>query len=298
MSGSTVNLIAAALAAAAVGILAVQAVRGAAMRGVATVAAAVILIAVAGGLLVLTQIAANEQLADRRAIEARAAELLARDLLPGSPGPCLTSEAGDAVETACEKVVFASPETAAMAVALVGARLTLFVEAATRAREGQGAMPEAVRRYQRAFELDRFGIAAHVLAIRDGCSADHCSFFDLIGNSAVLKSNLRTQAYENYADRYAAGWATGAPVPPAAPDVAVPVAKVPPVEPAPAVADTPAHKPAPVASKYDFPSAASIPPVSIMASEPPQAGAGNTQASPQPAAKPEAAPPVPPRRPQ
>ena len=64
--------------------------------------------------------------------------------------------------------------------------------------------------------------------------------------------------------------------------------------------EQPAPSGQPVSSKYDFPSAASIPPVSIMNAEPPlpKAAADAAAAQPKPKAEGEAAVPVPPKRPQ
>ena len=45
-----------------------------------------------------------------------ALELAARALVPGSALPCLDAIAGDVVEDACEKAIFASPEATAAAV--------------------------------------------------------------------------------------------------------------------------------------------------------------------------------------
>src|SRR5690242_20602199 len=48
--------------------------------------------------------------AERRALQARQADLAARVLTPGSPLACLDGDAGETVETACEKALFARPE--------------------------------------------------------------------------------------------------------------------------------------------------------------------------------------------
>src|SRR6516162_9454364 len=59
-----------------------------------------------GGLL-------RDQDAERRGIELRAAQLNAQALAPGSPLACLDGVAGDTVEAACEKALFASPAAVA-----------------------------------------------------------------------------------------------------------------------------------------------------------------------------------------
>src|SRR5690348_12470838 len=88
--------------------------------------------------MLLQQNAVRERVAERRALDQRAAELAARAVVPGSPLACLDAVAGDAVETACEKAVFASPATAAAAVSYVTARLALLADSVDYARRAGG----------------------------------------------------------------------------------------------------------------------------------------------------------------
>src|SRR5215475_3959481 len=69
----------------------------------------------------LDRTATFDHQAERRAIDTRMSELAARALAPGSPLACLDAIAGDAVESACERVLFASPEMTAAAVSYVSA---------------------------------------------------------------------------------------------------------------------------------------------------------------------------------
>jgi hypothetical protein len=253
---------------------------------------------------VIDQLSLNERVAARRALLTREAELTRSALAPGSPLACLDAGAGDAVESACEQQVFGSAQSAAAAVAYMDARLKLLAAAA--ADEGDASIQAALASTRRAVALDRYGIAAHVLATRDACTPDKCAAFDLLDDTSALKANLKAQVFDQYVSRYVASWNVPAPPaekqPPAVSAVpaAPPVASVaPPAAGAPPVAGI---KPG---EHWDFPSAASIPPVSIMNAEPPppkgadaQAQAGN--GAPAAAAKPsaEASPPVPPKRPQ
>src|SRR5690606_10509406 len=111
--------------------------------------------------------------------------------------------------------------------------------------------------------FDRFGIAAQVLSQRDGCSAAQCTGFALVTDSSMLRSNLKARTFDQYVSRHSVAW--NAPAQPA-PDK--PVAATQPAA-APQAAAPAAGEPRQVSSKYDFPSAASIPPVSIMDAEPP-----------------------------
>ena len=219
---------------------------------------------------------------ERRALQARASELANRALAPGSALACLGSQAGEVVETACEKSVFASPESAAAALAFTEARMALLADAQAIAGDDP-AFATLIAGVRRAVELDRFGLAAQVLASRDSCTAEDCPAFALVKETMALRANLKARAYDTYVARYAAAWEKrGA---------------------GPAVAEVkPAEEPnqptaAPFSSRYDFPSAASIPAVSIMAAEPPRPAASEGVSAP--AADPADVPQrLPPPRPQ
>ena len=205
---------------------------------------------------ILARMAQDERGAERRALAQRSAELTAQTLAPGSTLACLDGAAGEAVEGACEKTVFAGPQSTAAAVAYMAARLTLLADGLAFARHGDADFPAALAGLRRAIELDRFGIAAHVLAVRDGCTAERCAAFALLGDANVIKSNLKAQVFNQYVARYAADWNKLAPTA----EKQAPVASV---------LESPAPSKTPLGSKYSFPSAASIPPVSIMNAEPP-----------------------------
>jgi hypothetical protein len=139
---------------------------------------------------------------------------------------------------------------------------------------------------RRSIALDRYGVVAHVLAERDGCTAETCDAFAWIGDPAVLRTNLRGRVFDTYVARYASSWDVAKPAEPVAP---APRAAAPQAEAAPA---EPAKPGTNFAGRYDFPSAASIPPVSIMAPEP-----GGQQSSGTASSEAAAVTPTPPRRP-
>jgi hypothetical protein len=232
--------------------------------------------------------------AERRAIQTRQADLAARALAPGSPLACLDGDAGEMVETACEKALFASPEITAAAVAYVSARLSLLADALS---ADDGELTVTVAGLRRMLELDRYGIAAHILATRDGCNVEACPAFAWVEDPTALKANLKARAFDAYVQRYETAWKA---IEPAKPAVA---AVTPPAEPAPAAAQKTDQAQSSFASRYDFPSSDSIPAVSIMNKEPPRPPDSTAAALPQQgASSPQAAPaaplPVPPRRPQ
>src|ERR1700690_2949995 len=86
---------------------------------------AVLVIVSLGVMALLDRMAEGERAAERRALAQRNAQLTAQALALGSTLACLDGAAGEAVENACEKTVFAGPQTTASAVAYMAARLTL-----------------------------------------------------------------------------------------------------------------------------------------------------------------------------
>jgi hypothetical protein len=237
--------------------------------------------------LFLDRTQSHERSAERRALDQRAADLTGRALASGSALACLDAVAGDAVETACERAVFASPEATAAAVSYVSARLALLADSADFARHSDGNYEGALTTLRLALETDRFGIVAHVLSVRDSCTPLLCDSYALLHDAGRVQANLRERVFSRYVERYAADWAARAQKPglPVAEGVGNIVTGSTPAAPAPVAT--------PLSARYDFPSAASIPPVSIMNPEPGMPP--DIKAETKPEAKPA---PTPPRRPQ
>jgi len=187
----------------------------------------------------------GERAAERRAFELRAEQLSTQALAPGSPLACLDALAGESVEAACEKSLFASPASVAAATSYAAAKLTLLASMAGYVQRGGSDVDDVLAQLRRSLAADRFGFVAHVLAVRDRCTSDNCRALALLNDASQVRANLAADKLSRYLDHYAAAWATG-------PEVAE-------VAPAP-----PPHK----IVNIDFPTAASIPPVSIMNPEP------------------------------
>jgi hypothetical protein len=258
---------------------------------------AAILVAAFAVYAVLGRMTVNEQAAERRALLARDAELTGRALAPGSPLGCLTGGAGDTLENACEKAVFADASSAAAALAFTAARLVLLQDAAALAQRGADGVTSALTGVRRAIELDRFGLAAYVLADRDGCTPERCAAFALVKETGALKANLKARVFDQYVARHAPRWERPVPAADAVPQAAAPPQQVTP--PVASAAPPPAGRP--VDSKWQFPSAASIPAVSIMTAEPARPKEGSKDAAEAQAAQPMGegeTVPVPPKRPQ
>src|SRR5215831_16969535 len=243
-------------------------------RSLPAVILVLIVVAVAGW-WARDHFARRDLAAEQHVLDTRAFELATRAFMPGSALGCLDAIAGETVEGACEKALFASPQATAAAVSYVAAQLSLLASARELGRPG-GTNPGMLA-LRRALEADRFGIVAHVLAVRDGCVPDQCSAFAWLADTSRIKVNLAERPFDARISTYAASW-------PAAGGRAV--ASTPP-SPAPSAA-------AKVPSNLYFPSATSIPPVNIMTAEPPPA-----QRPPQATTgAAESTPPTPPRRPQ
>jgi hypothetical protein len=262
-------------------------------RAGASVAGAVLRVAVVAGVcasvwMLLEQGALRDRAAEQRALDQRAADLAMRAAAPGSALACLDAVAGEVVETACEKQVFASPQSVAAAVSYVSARLVLLADAVDFARRGGARHEASLSAMRLALEADRFGFVAHVLSVRDSCTPLLCDSYVLFKDPDRVQANLRERLFDRYVERYAPEWARPQPTAPgvaaATPGAAAGVYTT-------ASAPPPA---APLPSKFDFPSAASIPPVSIMTPEP----STPPGAPPEPKASTAATVPMPPPAPR
>jgi hypothetical protein len=204
--------------------------------------------------------------AERHALDMRASELLARATMPGSALSCLDTLSGDTVEGSCEKMLFASPAATAAAVSYVSAQLALLSDASSFIRRGNAGYERSVATLRRAVENDRYGIVAHVLATRDGCTGKHCDAFAMMKDRSQVSANIDERRFESHVQRHAAMW-------PAA--VAAPLAHQGASGASPAGSPLPgavsSFAPRPVGPDVFFPSSDSIPPVSIMTAEPPAA---------------------------
>ena len=220
--------------------------------------------------VLLDRAAIHERQADRRSLDERAVSLTAQAIAPGSALACLDAMAGDAIETACEQNVFASPASVAAAISYTAARLSLLADATAYAERADADYDAVLAPLRLALESDRLGLVAHVFAIRDSCTQLQCDALALLRNPARVQANLRDRTFESHVGRHAAGWPAraGGPVASAAPDHATAT---------------------PVSPQYDFPSAASIPAVSIMSAEP--AAAAPPKPAPAPAAQTRRPPP-------
>lgn len=142
----------------------------------------------------------------RRALDARLLEMSTRALMPGSPLACLDATAGELVEASCEKALFASPEAVAASVAYVSAQLSFLADASEYEHRSGANYKSALGALRHAIETDRFGIVAHVLADRDGCTPDRCGGFGLLRDTGQVSENLSERKYEATVLHHASEW--------------------------------------------------------------------------------------------
>ena len=214
----------------------------------------------------------------RRAIEERIAALRTQAMASGTLA-CL-ERAGETLQASCAQSLFASPGAISSAGIYVASRLDVLKAARRYSGPRTPQFDDAVATLERALQEDPFGLAADILMRREGCTAQRCEALSLFADPARLADNIRNKTFDANVARYTTAW--GAPQP------------APPQTAAPAGAPTPATTPsgetrAPIPDKYQLPSAASIPPVSIMTDEPPQRTAPAPAAKDRPAAPPQEA---------
>lgn len=169
---------------------------------------------------------------------------------------CLDGLAGESVETACEKALFASADSAAAGVSYTAAQISRLAAFGSAVNANKAMTPE-LNALRRTIERDRYGLVAQVLKSREGCTLSAaCPFFQSLTNSAQISSNMSENLYDSLIERYAASWS----MPPA---VAAAASATAPTAAALGTVPPPGR---PVSG--DFPSSASIPPINIMTPEP------------------------------
>ncbi|MDA9421669.1 hypothetical protein, partial [Bradyrhizobium sp. CCBAU 53380] len=162
---------------------------------------------------------------------------------------CLDDLAGDAVAAGCEKALFGAPDAAAAAVSYTAARidrLTAHGDVAT----AEKSLTLDMKVLRKSLERDRYGLVAHVLIARDGCTQFDCAAFRSLTDQQQVAANMGSHLYDTLVARYVPTWNAPATAP------AMPATA--------ALAGLPPSMPTGKPTNAEFPSAASIPPVSIM----------------------------------
>jgi hypothetical protein len=218
------------------------------------------------GIAVAATVHRFDPLATDAALEARSASQPVASVAALS---CLDGLAGEAVEAPCERALFASADVAAAAVSYTAAQISKLGPS-----EDPAAQTPEQQSLRRTLERDRYGLVARVLVARDQCSEADCQAFRLFTDTTQIRNNMHDRLYDATINRYAAAWNGGAVA------AASAAATITSTTPPPGAAGRP--------TSIDFPSAASIPPVNIMTSEPANAPAATAPAPPKPAPSPAA----------
>jgi hypothetical protein len=143
---------------------------------------------------------------EHRALDDRKTALMAGSIAPGSALSCLDELAGNVVEAACEKAVFASPEAVAASVKYVSAQLALLNDGSAYAQRGNANYVAELAPLRTAIELDRFGLVAHVLSESEGCTVDRCEALTRLSNPTRVLGNLRDHTFEEQVNKYVTIW--------------------------------------------------------------------------------------------
>ena len=118
---------------------------------------------------------------------------------------CLDEIAGEAVETACEKAVFASADSTAAAVNHMAQMITRLTSLGDVTMAQKAITPE-LQGLRKAIERDRYGLAAQVLLARDRCTPTQCPAFRSLTYNHQLITNMDEHAYDVLVSRYAMAW--------------------------------------------------------------------------------------------
>lgn len=189
---------------------------------------------------------------------------------------CIDELAGDDVESACEKILFGSPDHVAAAVSYTAANISRLTALGDASAVSKTMTPDLMA-LRRALERDRYGFVAHVLVTREGCTAGGCPVYRSLTDHSRIAANMDKRTYDELVARYMPSW-SGGPVTAVSPASAVPGLPNAMNALAGEAASAPTGKP----TNAEFPSASSIPPVSIMTSEP-AAAATTSSTAPAPA---------------
>jgi hypothetical protein len=148
----------------------------------------------------------RDRMEERRALDQRIQELSARATEPGSALGCLDTPMNDALETVCERVIFANPATIAAATVYVASQLALLSDAVDYINRTDSGYSPAIAGLRRAVETDRFGLVAQVLATRGGCTAAKCTQLAMLGDATRVSDHLKDGTFDGLVARYAAVW--------------------------------------------------------------------------------------------
>jgi hypothetical protein len=208
VSAVTVTMPGWALAAAGLGVvlLLILVMRPRGESGLATLAQLALVAVVAGAAYFgLKQYEDNSRFAERKAIEDRAATLLAQANQPGSVLGCLNQAALPTLDEACEKTIFAEPQRIASAISVTADRIALLNDATSFAAR-EPAFLDRFDHLRKSLEADPYGLVAHIFATENKCIPDSCPRFRILKDVDKVKANLTSRKFDGLLAKYKESW--------------------------------------------------------------------------------------------
>ncbi|HRF09541.1 MAG TPA: hypothetical protein PL193_12990 [Xanthobacteraceae bacterium] len=153
----------------------------------------------------LKQTEDSSRLLERKAIEDRAAALLAQSNQPGSVLGCLHVAATSTLDEACEQAIFAEPQRVASAVSITADHIALLYDATLYAVK-EPAFLDRFEGLRRSLEADPYGLVAHVFAKDHKCIPDSCTRYRILKETDKVKANLTAQKFEGLLAKHKQSW--------------------------------------------------------------------------------------------
>lgn len=180
--------------------------RGDGGSGIAVLSQLAVVAVVAGAAYFgLKQTEDSSRLLERKAIEDRAAALLAQVNQPGSVLGCLHVAATSTLDEACEQAIFAEPQRVASAVGITADHVALLYDATVYAVR-EPAFLERFEGLRRSLEADPYGLVAHVFAKDHKCIPDSCTRYRILKDTEKVKANLSAQKFEGLLAKHKQNW--------------------------------------------------------------------------------------------
>jgi hypothetical protein len=92
------------------------------------------------------------------------------------------------------------------AVSYVMAQLELLAEETEHAERNDTAYRAELVALRATIELDRFGIVAHALSRRDGCTVERCDALMRLHDTSHVLANMSDRIFDEQVAKYAASW--------------------------------------------------------------------------------------------
>lgn len=153
-----------------------------------------------------------ENINQRALLEGRASSLFSQTIQPGTVFACIDGSPAPAMQSACERTLFAEPQRVATAIAITTQRVAYLIDATRFGRERDASYLTRITPLRRTLEADPYGFVGFTLSSVYHCMADLCDRFSIFDDPEIVKENIRSRRYEAYMVKYAGVW-RGEPLP-------------------------------------------------------------------------------------